>query len=789
MVTIQESLALAMEHHRAGRLAVAESMYDAILALAPDHVETLYMAGQAARSRGDREKAMNRLRQAFAQGSGYPTICADFGQYCLQLGACDEAIAPLTQATTLKPGDPEPWYLLGVAHNKLKHRDNALSALDRAVKIMPLHYRAWFETGLVLKASGRPAEAVACFRRTARIAPEIPEVWVNLMVTLMALGRNVEAIAPARYAARLLPTNLVVINNLAICLEGAGRLAEATRAFERAVALRPDDLPSVLALANHLNRIKRCDETLKLVDAMLARLPQEVSLHIMRGSALRILGRQDEAVASFRRAVILDPASVDGHNGIGTRLGAPNREVSLRRALAIEPRFAEGWSNLGGIYRLNGDLDEAVACFRKALAINPDHSGIRSNLLLTLCYHHGTSQEQLLAEHLAWAAIHEAPHLAATRARVWANDRDPDRRLRIGYVSGDFLDHAATFFLLPLLMHHDHERVHVTGYAQVHSPDHVTRHLQTLTDAWVDATPLSDDALFEKIQSDRIDILIDASGHTGHNRLVALARKPAPIQAHWLGYGFTSGMESMDYFITDPYAVRPDEERWFTETVWRLPKVMRTFTMIVNPPPVAPLPMRRRGRPAFGSMNAFVKVTEETLEVWANLLRRVPDAVMVVMGVASPSTVEAAFARHGIGPERLEFVERLSLMAFVQRITERVDVALDPFPHTGGTTSFHTLYMGVPIITMNGQHTGVRASVATVSAIGLPELVATSPDEYVDKAAALVNNPDRLERMRMELRDRMERSPFMDYRGFASTLEDAYRSMWHKWLDREKRRR
>ncbi|MFN3076063.1 MAG: DegT/DnrJ/EryC1/StrS family aminotransferase [Alphaproteobacteria bacterium] len=748
-LTVQEVIHRGLEHQRQGRRAEAWHHYTAILAALPDHPEALLLAGQVARDNGETERALGLLRRAFAVGSEHVPICNTLARLCQQVGAHQEAAVAFARAAELTPEDVQAWFIAGQAWRRAGDNARALEAFEHVTGLDNNHFMAWCERGLVHHLEGRQQQAVACFRNMAAIAPEIPETWTNLSAALVAAHQPTEAVITARRAARLRPDWVTAFRNLGAVLERNGLNQEAMEACRRVVELAPGDAGARSVLAGTLIR----------------------------------LGRHQEAIDTYRQALALEPANITVLNALGTHLpAAGGGAVALRRAVRVEPIFAEAWSNLAGIHRQLGQLDDAVACYRQALTIVPDHAAIYSNLLLTLCYHHGVSQDELFAEHRAWAAVHEAPHLPAIRSRVWRNDRNPDRRLRIGYVSGDFFDHAAVFFIQPLLAHHNHDRVHVTGYSQVSNPDNISRHLRSMADDWVDAVPLSDQDLFDRIQADGIDILVDCSGHTGHNRMPVLARKPAPIQAHWMGYAATTGLESMDYFISDPYAIPRYMERYFTERIWRLPAVYRTFKMIINPPEVAPLPLRQRGHPTFGSLNAFVKVTEETLVTWAELLRRVPEATLMFMGIASREQAEAAFARHGIGPERLEFVPRQGLAGFVDHVTRLVDVALDPFPHSGGTTTFHTLYVGVPIITLAGELPAGRGSLSILTNLGHPELIANTTAEYVDKAAELVRDPDRLEAVRMGLRGRMEASPYMDYSGFTRDLEDAYQAMWRQWL-------
>jgi predicted O-linked N-acetylglucosamine transferase (SPINDLY family) len=747
-VSLADAFSLATDHHTNGRLDQALAVYDAILDSRPDHLQALFYAAQAANAARQSERAHGYLARAFALAADNGQICRAFGDSASALGRWAEAEAAYGRLAQLTPLDADIWFLRSVAMGHLGRPADEDEALSRCLSLNPDHLNALCQAGIHLLNKGRPVEALPLFARLTELAPHLWQGWSNLSATLITLNRFEEALAPARRTMELTDNKAGSARNLGIVLDKLGRPDEALAVYAEMVRLAPQDAANHQALGKQLEQMRR----------------------------------KDEAIACYRRAVALDPHNAVALHSLGMLLPHAEGFDYVKRATEIDPRYLDAVNNLGILYGKLGDAQSSLDCYRRALTIAPGHAAIHSNLLLHLCYM-DTTQEQMLAEHQAWAAIHEAPHRAEIKTRLWANARDPDRPLRIAYLSGDFGDHPASFFLEPLIHFHDRSRVHVTCYCELGAPgDAVTKHFVTLADSWVHSCNLSDDQFFRKIQDDRIDLLIDCSGHTAHNRMPVVARKPAPVQAHWMGYAATTGLSSMDYVILDPYTVPPDQERFYTEAIWRLPRVMRPFHWLKLPPDVAPLPWRTRGRPAFGSVNSFVKVTDSVLEVWAELLRRVPDAVMVVGGHKSRAHVAEAFARHGIASDRLDFIDRLPLHDFQAEISRRVDVALDPFPHSGGTTTFHSLMMGIPLVAMAGDRATSRGSMAILTPMGLGDLVAWTPEQYLDIATRLVADPDALERMRGGLRERLIASPFMDFPGFARDMEDAYRAMWRRWL-------
>jgi predicted O-linked N-acetylglucosamine transferase (SPINDLY family) len=366
-----------------------------------------------------------------------------------------------------------------------------------------------------------------------------------------------------------------------------------------------------------------------------------------------------------------------------------------------------------------------------------------------------------------------------------ANRPDPERRLRVGYVSGDFVEHAMSYSVEPLLAHHDRSQVEVVCYANNAHQDQVTDRLRQHADAWHRVAGLPDDATAALVREHGIDVLVDLAGHTALNRLMVFARKPAPVQVAWLGYVTTTGLSAMDYRLTDAVVDPPGmTERHYTETLVRLPCVS-VFRPAPESPPVNPLPALAGGRLRFASLNHLAKVTPEVIGVWARVLAAAPESVLIIVNAGDPLVRERlarAFAQHGVPAERLDFRARLSLGGFLA-LHHEVDLALDPFPYNGGATSCHSLWMGVPFVTLAGDRYMARMGASLLDAAGLPELVARTPDEYVALATRLADDRSRLAALRGSLRERLAASPLMNAPEFARSVERAYRRMWQAWCE------
>jgi len=371
-----------------------------------------------------------------------------------------------------------------------------------------------------------------------------------------------------------------------------------------------------------------------------------------------------------------------------------------------------------------------------------------------------------------------------------ANVPDPARRLRIGYVSGDFQEHPVGRILQAVLPAHDPAQVEVFCYATRRCVGPITERIAKAADAWRSVVHLSDEAAAELIRSDQIDVLVDLSGHTAQNRLLALARKPAPVQALWLGYFDTTGMASIDYLFADRYVCPPGDERFYVEKVLRLPHSWFCYSPPDPSPEITPLPMLERGHVTFGCLNNLAKVTPDVVALWGEILGALPDARMCLkyFGFDDPQVREqyaAMFARHGVAADRLTFLGRSPLGEHLATY-DGVDVALDPFPYNGGITTLDALWMGAPVVSLAGSRFVGRMGLSILSNVGCPELVASSPDEYVRKAVELAGDPARLVELRASLRDRLAGSPLCDGPGFARGLEAAYRQMWGTWCETQR---
>ncbi|HEY2134649.1 MAG TPA: tetratricopeptide repeat protein [Xanthobacteraceae bacterium] len=530
-------------------------------------------------------------------------------------------------------------------------------------------------------------------------------------------------------------------------------------------------------------------EAAQLLSRSIAREPDNADALHNLGVVLATLGRTAEAEASYRRGLALKPGSVDGHNNLGVLLEQIGRydeaEASYRRANELAPELPHPLNNMGVLLKESGRLSEAIAMHRRAIALDPNLPASHSNLLYTLNYDETISPRALFAEHDAWGRA-QAERFATAGAR-FANSAEPRRRLRVGYVSADFRYHSVAFFVEALLEAHDKGEVEVFLFANDVRSDAMAERLKARADRFVPIQGMPDDLAAARIRELGIDILVDLSGHTSGNRMMLFCRKPAPVQVTWLGYPATTGLESIDYRITDAVADPPGAAGGLhTERLIRLPNGFLCYRPFDHAGPVAPLPARTAGHVTFGSFNNFAKLSPRTIASWAEVMRRVPDARLLLKATqfkdaVSRERARAAFAAAGIAGERIEILPPMPDAAEHLALYGRVDIALDPLTYNGTTTTCEALWMGVPVVTMRGDRHASRVGASIMTRLGLETLIAETTEQYVAAAVKLAGDLDTLAEMRAGLRERMRGSPLCDAAGFARAMERTYRDMWRRW--------
>ncbi|MCP5366075.1 MAG: tetratricopeptide repeat protein [Hyphomicrobiales bacterium] len=693
------------------------------------------------------------------------------------------ALAVYGQILEHAPGDARVWHLSGLARHGLGDAAGAAADLERAVVLDGGRADYHCNLAVARHALGDLAGAAAALDRAAALEPGNPETLANRGVLLRALGRLDAAEESLRAALAARPGDPVALNNLGTVLVDAGR-------FEEAVAvLRPAaDAGGVEARVNLANALRLSGDAAAAEAALgpvLAADPAHAeALNIL--CLVRMAGRRFEDARDLAdHAVAADP----GHGLAWSNLGECRRQLddlggaiaAWQRAVALKPGLAVARFNLGSALALIGDGAGAVAQYRAAVAADPDDARIHGTLLMALHYAPGISRQAIFDEHLAWARRH-----APAPQPVPVRDPDPDRRLRLGFLSADFRFHAVSFFLLPVLRAWPRRDWEIALYSGVARGDPYTDGFRAAADLWRDTAGLDDAALVDQIRGDGVDILVDLAGHTKDGRPGLFARRAAPVQAAWLDYVDTTGLPAMDFLVADAVQVPPEDDRFYVEQVVRL----APDCLCYGPPGYAgdpaPPPFRENGYVTLGCFSTAQKVGDGALDAWAAILRRLPGARLLLNGPeyrhgAARDRCRGRLAAGGVAADRIEFREGAVHREFLTHYAD-IDMALDPFPYSGGLNTCEALWMGVPVVTFAGERYCGRHAASHLRAAGLDELVAADAAGYVDLAVALASDRDRLADLRATLRGRVDASPLVDAPAFAARFAHALRGMWKQAL-------
>ena len=786
--SLRADLALAKQHHAAGRLSQAERLYRKVLQSYPSQPEALRLLGVIARQAGKHDLAIELIKKAVAARPDHPGAHNNLGNVLLDLGRTDEAVACFNKSLAVRPDYAEAHYNLGRAFQLTGQRDEAEASYRRALAIQPDYAEAHNNLGNALLDMGRLSEAVASFDQAIAINPRLAEAHYNRANALEALGKLEEAVGGYRQALALEPNYVEAHNNLGTSLKSLGRPDEALTSYRQALAITPDYAEAHFNLANALDDLALYGDAILSYNKAIAIRPDWAEAHTYLGSAQFSLDQLDDAVASFRRALALKPESAEAHNALGLALQTQGNFddaiASHRQAIGVEPDMAEAHNNLGNALKELARVNEAIDSYRKALAIKPDFGVAHSNLLFAM-HCETVDPDDLLEEHRRSEKCHAKPQSDLTDGHPV--DVDPDRRLRVGFVSGDFRHHSVSYFLEKPFASFDRQHLEFYCYSNFSSEDAMTARLRSSVNQWRTIAGWPDERVIEVIRADRIDILVDLSGHTRGHRLPVFAAKPAPVQVTWLGYPDTTGLSAIDYRLSDAIAdPSGDADVYCVERLIRLPNGFLCYRPPDDAPEVGPLPMTDRGHVTFASFNNLAKVTPQVVESWARILQSVPNSRLLFKNksLAASSAREryaGLFAEHGIAPERIDFRAQLASTQDHLALYGEADLALDTFPYNGTTTTCEALWMGVPTITWRGDRHSARVGASLLSRLGLDDLVADDVEGYEQTAIALAQDPERLTALRTGLRDRMRASQVCDGAAFARDLEQALRNMWHAW--------
>jgi protein O-GlcNAc transferase len=798
----------------------AARLYGELLERSPDHVDALEGLGLLAVHAGRAREGLDWLTRAKKQAPKNARVIANLGVVQRKNGLLREAIESYREAAAIEP-TLGTLVNLARAERETGHLSEAIATFQRAVALHPKAVDAWSMLSNALREAGQLDSALRAARQALAHNPWHGQAHLNEGTALHRLGQLADAVVSYWIASKVPASQKGASANLNVAL-GDPSARESTAAPELSLVRRlleqPKDVDSMLTLGRRARESRRTPTALCCFECA-AEIAPKAATYLDIGALAWALGQHDEAQLRMARVFECDDVDVEIYRlfarwlmqeprfhlgrpawrgilercpddpmalinlGVASqRRGLPTEAEALqRRALALDARSIEASVNLGVSLNDQGRTLEAIAAYRACLAQRPEAVQVASNLLFTLHFDPDLSPETIFAEHVAFGHSFAEP---LREQRTFSQSRDPTRRLRIGYVSADFRWHPVSYFIDPVLAEHDPSSVEIYCYSDADKPDEVTRRFAGLVPHFTPSRRWSDARLAKQIAADQIDILVDLAGHTGNNRLLVFARKPAPIQASWLGYFDTTGVSAIDYRIVDEHSMAAAAERFFVERVVRLPRSSNCFRPTATPDP-APPPCLQRGHITFGCYNNPSKITRGVVALFARILQEVPGSRLVLKyAMFDDPAVRARYQgwleAEGVAGQRIDFRGHSSIYGFMASFAD-IDIALDPFPYSGETTAVHTLWMGVPLVALEGMTLVQRLASRVLRVAGLHDYVASSLDDYVRIARSLAADPKRLATERSGLRERLRASPLLDHRGITRDLEAAYRSMWRTW--------
>ncbi|WP_413172057.1 tetratricopeptide repeat protein [Anabaena azotica] len=666
------------------------------------------------------------------------------------------------RALSIHPQLAKSHYNLGFIYEQQDEWERAINSYINAITINPNYTKAYYHLGLIFKRQKNFIKAIEQFSQVLQLDADHQGAKFNLAL-LWQQGEGADFIQNllGETELELLPQLIENINDTGAMLVRQRKWEQAKSYFQSVIDLDPD---CVLA-------------------------------HYNLGCVLQNQKYYSEAISSYQRGLKIDPNYIDAIKNLGYvyyKNGQSDlAQECFQKILKLDPNHGETYELLGFIAGEQGKLSDCINLLNEALKINPNNPKLHSCFLFNLSSLITFTPQEILDSAQLWYQQQVVNQWLPTLTHH-NNNKNPQRRLRIGYISPDFRRHSVSAFIKPIFQHHDRTQVEVFCYGEVNEPDAITDEIIDICDAWRSTVGLSDLQVAELIQTDRIDILIDLAGHTANNRMIVLGMKPAPIQATYLGYFSTTGLPSIDYWITDQILHPHDTQEKTSETIWRLPRCYVGYEPLKTAPKVVELPYKKTGVFTFASFNNLRKLTPETFALWSEILKAVPHSRLVLKCASSDvfsslvaEKIQTPFVEQGIDPKRIFLYGGYAADEDHLNLYNQVDLHLDSMPYTGCTTTCEALWMGVPTVTLAGTRKMERMSASILHSVGLDDCIAHSATEYVQRAIALAQNPDYLQSLRSTMRERVLHSPLLDVKNMASSLEAAYRQMWQIYIQQE----
>ncbi|MBM4146320.1 MAG: tetratricopeptide repeat protein [Nitrospira sp.] len=822
-MTLDKTLQLAIQYHQTGDLQHAEHFYKELLQFQPDNFYALHYLGVLYYQTRNYDPAINYIKKALQINPHDSHAYYNLGTVFKDQGQLDEAVIYFQKALEYNSANHDAYVNLGIVLKDKGNLDEAINCYQKAIQLNPDLTAAHYNLGYILQIKNNLDEAIIHYQKAIQLNPDLTAAHYNLGYILQIKNNLDEAIIHYQKAIQLNPDLAAAYINLGLLFYDKRLFDKAIKCYQKALQLNPKSADTYNNLGVIFKEKKQFDEAIDCYQKASQIDPNLPDTYNGLGSVLKEKGRFDEAIEYYQKALQLNPDFHSAYNNLGVVLkekGQLDKAIDcFNKALQLNPNSAEAYNNLGVIFKDKGQLDDATTSYQKALNCNPKHvmslcnlgnvhtdqgklmeaeyyyrlaiqiepdfASCYSNLLMMMNYTSHYSAQAIFTEHLQFAKQIAEPLGSVVLPHT--NDPSPSRRLKIGYVSPDFRRHSVKYFLEPVLASHSHEQFEVFCYSDTLIPDSITKRLQEYSDQWRNIVGASDEKVAELIRKDGIDILIDLAGHTGQNRMLLFARKPAPIQVSWLGYPNTTGLRTIDYRLVDEYTDPPGlTDQFYTEKLLRLPESFLCYLPDKDCPDISELPALTAGKITFGSFNYFPKVSPETVALWSKILKTIPNSrlIMKALNFSDRTTCQYAlemFAEHDVSAEQITLVSLKPSYREHLVLYNSIDVGLDTFPYNGTTTTCDALWMGVPVISLLGDTHASRVGKSILSNIGLSYLVAKSPDEYLEIAINLSKDLSRLQSLRENCRYMILHSPLTDAKQFTANLEQCYRIIWERW--------
>jgi predicted O-linked N-acetylglucosamine transferase (SPINDLY family) len=711
---------------------------------------------------------------------------------------------------------------------ELGNVSEALLCYQRAIEIDPNFVEALSNLGTVFREASRVNEALVCFQKALTIQPDSAELHSKLGLMLYDLKQYDQAITCCQRALAIDPKYADAHNNMGLCFKATCQLDKAMVSYRQAIACNPDYASAHSNLGNTLRDAGQYNEALTHYHRALLVNPNFAEAHNNLGGTLEALGQFKEAATSYRCALDVNPNYAEAHNNLGNSLKELKQLDSAvncyRRALEIKPNFAEAFSNLGNALVDLGELESAVTNFRQslqikpnfaeahynlgnalkeigrpdaaqasylmALKIKPDYVKAYSNMLYLHAFTRNISPERecAVATHWEECALSKS-ELMEARSRTFNYSSRIERKLKIGIVSAELGQHAVAEFLEPILEQLDRNRFHATLFPTTVRNEPRAARINGLANEIQSLVGISDRQAAELIRTHQIDILIDTTSHMGGCRLGIFAHRAAPVQCHYIGYHGTTGLTEMDWFIADEELLPSNYDTHFREKIWRLPRLRLAYKGDASLPESGWKPSEE-GVIWLGSFNNLAKVREEALGLWAQVMNAIPQSKLLLKDrlandTAVQTRIQVELGHHGISAERVRFFGMTPDWHSHMVMYDQLDIALDAIPLNSETTAFDALWMGVPLVALEGNWVGGRMASTILKSFGKPEWVAKSNDEYVTIIAALAKNIEERASLRVTQRALMAEGSLCDAKGLTRALEAAFETMFEKWVEQQ----